>query len=100
YILDLTHRVGGGVTLREAAEGLAQEYAQATAPGLAPLTIEVDVDDDAATAVPAERRAELVQVLREALANAVRHARASRVTIAGRIEHGRLVLSVADDGVG
>jgi signal transduction histidine kinase len=43
---------------------------------------------------------ELVQVLREALANAVRHARPTQVTIAGRVEGGRLVLSVADDGVG
>lgn len=100
YILDLTHRVGGVVGLREAAEGLAREYGQSSAPGLVPVTIEVDVDDDASTAVPAERRAEIVQVLREALANAVRHARASRVTISAHIERGSLVLNVADDGVG
>jgi signal transduction histidine kinase len=100
YIMDLTHRVSEVVGLREAAEGLAHEYAGATSPGLGSIVITVDIDDAASTAVPPERRAELVQVLREAIANAVRHARASRVTVSGRIEHGKLVLAVADDGVG
>jgi two-component system nitrate/nitrite sensor histidine kinase NarQ len=96
----LTHRVGGAVGLREAAEGLAHEYGSSTAPGLVPVTITVDISDEASTAMPPERRAEIVQVLREALANAVRHARASSVQVSGRVEHGRLVLVVADDGVG
>jgi GAF domain-containing protein len=100
YILDLTHRVGGAVGLRQAAEGLALEYGRSTASGTVPLTITVDVDDEVSTVVPSERRAELVQVLREALANAVRHARASSVAISARVEGGRLVLEVADDGVG
>jgi signal transduction histidine kinase len=65
-----------------------------------PITITVDIDDEASTAVPAERRAELVQVLREALANAVRHAHAANITISGRIDGGRLLLKLVDDGVG
>jgi GAF domain-containing protein len=100
YILNLTHRVGGEVGLRQAAEGLAREYSRSATPGLPAATIVVDIDDEASTAVPAERRAELVQVLREALANAVRHARASTITIAGHLDGGRLALSVHDDGVG
>jgi signal transduction histidine kinase len=100
YILDLTHRVGEVAGLREAAESLAREYGRAATPGIVPMTISVDMDDDASTAVPAERRVEIVQVLREALANAVRHARASGITISAHIERGRLVLKVADDGVG
>jgi signal transduction histidine kinase len=100
YILDLTHRVGEVTGLREAAESLAREYGRSTTPGFVPLTITVDVDDDASTAVPAERRIEIIQVLREALANAVRHAHASNVTISGQIERGHLLLRVADDGVG
>jgi GAF domain-containing protein len=100
YILNLTHRVGAVVGLREAAEGLAREYEQSGGPGHLPVSIAVEIGDDASTAAPAERRAELVQVLREALANAVRHARASSITIAGRVEGGRLVLTVADDGIG
>jgi len=100
YILNLTNRVGGVGGLRDAAEGLAREYGGAAAPGTVPVTIVVDVDADASTAVPAERRAEIVQVLREALSNAVRHARASTITISGRLDGGRLVLRMTDDGEG
>jgi signal transduction histidine kinase len=100
YILDLTHRVGGTGALREAAEGLVREYGRSAAPGMMPVTIVVEIDDDASTAVPAERRAELVQVLREALANAVRHAHASTITISGHLDGGRLLLKVTDDGAG
>ncbi len=100
YILDLTHRVGSVISLREAAEGLMREYGQADITGWPSITMHVDISDDAATAVPAERRAELVQVLREALANAVRHGRPRTVSIAGRVDHGRLLLSVTDDGAG
>jgi two-component sensor histidine kinase len=100
YIMDLTHRVGEMVGLREAAEGLAREFGGATTPGLVPVAISVDIDDEASMAGAPERRAELVQVLREALANAVRHARATNVIVSGRIEHGRLRLVVADNGVG
>jgi GAF domain-containing protein len=100
YIQNLTHRVGGEVSLRQAAEGLAREYSRSATPGLPPTTILVEIDDAASTAVPAERRAELVQVLREALANAVRHAHASTITIAACLDGGRLILSVRDDGVG
>jgi signal transduction histidine kinase len=52
------------------------------------------------SAVPDEVRPDLLAVLREALSNAVRHARASRVTVTVRADGGRLTLTVADDGVG
>ena len=100
YILNLTHRVGEVTGLREAAESLAREYGRSTTPGLVPLTITIDIDDDASTVVPAEQRIEIIQVPREALANAVRHARAANITISGQLERGHLVLRVADDGVG
>jgi signal transduction histidine kinase len=67
---------------------------------MVPVSIVIAVDDEATTAVPAERRAEIEQVLREALANAVRHARASAVTISAHVERGSLILKASDDGVG
>ncbi|MGE3270211.1 MAG: GAF domain-containing protein [Chloroflexota bacterium] len=100
YVLDLTHRVSGIAGLREAAEGLAAEYGRPSAPGGTALEITVDITDEASTVAPPERRSELVQILREAIANALRHARASQVTIAGRVEQSRLVVEVADNGVG
>jgi signal transduction histidine kinase len=39
-------------------------------------------------------------VISEALTNAVKHARAARVTVGGRLVEGRLIVIVTDDGVG
>jgi len=100
YILDLTHRVGAEVSLRESAEGLAHEYGRSVMPGQVSVSVTVDVDDEASTILPSERRAEIVLVLREAIANAVRHAQASTVTVSGHVVNGRLILKVVDNGIG
>ena len=47
-----------------------------------------------------DRRRHLLLVLKESLSNVARHARASRVEIEIRIEHGTLFLSIRDDGRG
>ncbi|MEV7331529.1 GAF domain-containing sensor histidine kinase [Micromonospora sp. NPDC093244] len=52
------------------------------------------------SAVPDAIRPDLTAVLREALSNAVRHAQASRVTVAVRVDGGQVSLTVTDDGVG
>ncbi|HEX6968368.1 MAG TPA: GAF domain-containing sensor histidine kinase [Micromonosporaceae bacterium] len=52
------------------------------------------------SAVPDPVRPDLLAVLREALSNAARHAKASRVTVRVQVDVGRLTLTVADDGVG
>ena len=95
YILNLTHRVGGVVGLREAAEA-ARPRVRAIRRPRASLPVSIAVADRRRRVHrrPGERRIELVQVLREALANAVRHARPTHVTVAGHIDGGRLVLSV------
>jgi signal transduction histidine kinase len=54
----------------------------------------------AATILTGEQRSEIVQVLREALANTSRHARASAVQLSARVEPGRFILTVTDDGIG
>jgi signal transduction histidine kinase len=58
------------------------------------------VDGPIDGAVPDEVRPDLLAVLREALSNAVRHARASRVAVIVAVADGRLRLSVTDDGIG
>jgi signal transduction histidine kinase len=55
-----------------------------------------------ADGIPSEpkRDAEILRIAQEAINNALRHARAERVTVSLRGENGELVLEVADDGVG
>ncbi|MFE4519864.1 GAF domain-containing protein [Kitasatospora sp. NPDC056783] len=52
------------------------------------------------TDVPQELAGHVVAVLAEALSNAARHAKASRVEVTLRALAGRVVLTVTDDGVG
>ncbi|WP_117667005.1 GAF domain-containing protein [Micromonospora sp. MW-13] len=52
------------------------------------------------SAVPEPIRPDLTAVLREALSNAVRHAEASRVSVAVRVDGGWVTVTVTDDGRG
>ncbi|MCZ7420092.1 GAF domain-containing sensor histidine kinase [Verrucosispora sp. WMMA2121] len=52
------------------------------------------------SAVPDEVRPELAAVLREALSNAVRHAEATAVSVAVRVDAARVAVTVTDNGVG
>ncbi len=47
-----------------------------------------------------QRWAELVQIVREALTNVQKHARASRVAVALRCDRNQVEISIADDGAG
>ncbi|MEU6415541.1 GAF domain-containing protein [Microbispora sp. NPDC046933] len=60
------------------------------------LSLEGRLDND----VPAEVAEHLLAVLREALSNLVRHAKASRADVAVHAGDGRLTLVVEDNGVG
>ncbi|MEO3779675.1 GAF domain-containing sensor histidine kinase [Micromonospora sp. B11E3] len=52
------------------------------------------------SAVPDSIRPDVTAVLRESLSNAVRHAEASRVAVAVRVEAGWVAVTVTDDGRG
>jgi signal transduction histidine kinase len=104
-------RVGDGVTgvlddLRELSRGLHPAILAegGLAPALRALARRsaVPVRLDAAVAGRLEHGVEVAAyyVVSEALANASKHAGASKVTIALAKQGGELVLSVADDGVG
>ena len=65
------------------------------------VDVELDVDADAGRNISPEHGAELLQLVREALSNAARHARARHVIVSFRNESDdRTGLVVADDGVG
>jgi signal transduction histidine kinase len=100
YILDLTHRVGSELSLQDAAEEgwrASTGGARRPAPGRS--------RSGGRCPMPPRRRcrserAEVVQVLREALANAAATLEATEVGVAARLERGRLALTMRDDGVG
>jgi signal transduction histidine kinase len=52
------------------------------------------------SAVPDDLRPDLLAVVREALSNVARHARASEVRVRVSVAGGRLVVTVTDNGVG
>lgn len=62
-----------------------------------PATLSTDIDDDALTAATVHTA---YLVLAEALANAVKHSRASSVDVRLHQDEDRLLLEVGDDGVG
>jgi signal transduction histidine kinase len=74
--------------LRAGAETLASRM---------PVPIECDVSVDQ---LPPAIEATAYFVLAESLTNVAKHARASRVTVAARVEDGMLTIRVRDDGVG
>jgi signal transduction histidine kinase len=60
----------------------------------------LDISGPIDSTAPDELRPDLLAVLREALSNVVRHAQATAVAVAVRVDRGEIVLEVVDDGVG
>lgn len=58
------------------------------------------IDGPIDSAVPDDLRQTVVAVLREALSNAARHAKPGNVEVRAAVDGPRLVLTVADDGIG
>jgi signal transduction histidine kinase len=82
-------------TLRAELRGTVDEAAEPL--GFRPVLELVGPID---SAVPEPLRPDLLAVLREALSNVVRHARASRVRVTVAAVERRLTVTVQDDGVG
>lgn len=82
-------------SVRAEVRELVREYREVL--GFSPrLTIKGPLD----TAVTETMREPLMKVLREALSNVARHARATQVEISLSVSEGTVTLSVDDDGVG
>ena len=80
--------------LREAVCFWAKDYAERFG---APLTIDIP---DELPLLPAGSPIGLFRIAQEALANAIRHARAGSIRFSIRVERDNVVLEVVDDGVG
>lgn len=64
------------------------------------VTTALKVDETLAERLPVEYRAELLQILREAVSNALRHGRCNRLEVALEKQDDGFVFSITDDGTG
>lgn len=73
-----------------------------TLKGIVPdhVAVEQRFDPAALELIPAEHASELVNIVREAVSNSVRHGRAQRITLRAAHDSGALALAIADDGAG
>ena len=95
-VLDLRAAPLGGLTLPDALRELAASHREQVAP-----EIEVEVEGlDGDRALPPAIEAGVYRIAQQALANAVRHARARRVVLRLSRTRGALELGVRDDGAG
>ena len=95
YILDLRPQRFQGRDLRSGLEELARELRANSL-----LSIEVDAEDWSGRGLPAEQTVELLHIAQEAMTNATKHARATRLIVSLGQEDGYLLLSIADNGRG
>lgn len=94
-IFDLSHPDSDHSSIRHQLRGVASEAAVHL--GFSPR---VDFRGPVESVIGPELAGQIVPVLREALANVGRHARASRVDVVLHVGEGSITLSVTDDGVG
>lgn len=92
-IFELQNRQGS--SLRQELRTLVREYVPVL--GFAPTVRTLGPVD---TSVPAEVRAHLLPVLREAVSNVARHALADQAVVELEVNEQELVLTVSDDGSG
>ena len=97
FILGLRSELLHGADLLAGLATLANEF---SATGASEVELDLAIDPDLTATIPTTTRVQLLQMAREALSNAARHARARRTRIVMRVEDGTLVLRVEDDGVG
>jgi signal transduction histidine kinase len=96
FIYGLRPEALDGADVAAGVVALAEQFGYNTL-----VDVELDVDADAGRDISPEHGAELLQLVREALSNAARHARARHVIVSFRNESDdRTGLVVADDGVG
>jgi signal transduction histidine kinase len=91
YVYDL-HDGDGSIDLRPALDSVAAEFDSAQ--------LDVLVDVPGGVCLPAGTATHVVHVAREAIANAARHARASRAVVRAVQDDDTLLVEIEDDGGG
>jgi signal transduction histidine kinase len=97
FILGLRSELLHGADVVAGMATLAEEFA---ATGPADVDLDLGVDSEVMARLPMTHRVQLLQMTREALSNAARHARAKRIRLAMHANDGSLDLTVDDDGIG
>ena len=95
YINELRPEQGSPATLSAALGNLVAEISRVT-----PATIKLDVPDDAGQILGPRAIGQVLQVVREALTNSVKHSGARSVEVSAKPTAGHLLISVKDDGIG
>jgi signal transduction histidine kinase len=95
YILDLEPERFRERDLATGLEDLARELRAGSF-----LQVDTQISDQAAERLSHEQTKALLHIAKEALANARKHARATRIDITFRPENGKVHLVIEDDGVG
>lgn len=95
YITGLTP-----TNLRRASFGHAVTAQLAELTAGQPAEFDVKIDDDAAALLTPEQSLEALQIAREAVSNALRHGRASRITVRMHQSDREICLLVQDNGAG
>jgi signal transduction histidine kinase len=72
----------------------------ATATAASGVTVETRLEERTLESVSSRHTAEVVNIVREAVSNAVRHGRARRISLRAARDGARVAFVVADDGVG
>ena len=97
FILGLRSELLHGADLLAGVATLANEFG---ATGASEIELDLAIDPELAAGIPIAHRVQVLQMTREALSNAARHARAQRTRIVMRVDDDAIVLRVEDDGVG
>ena len=97
FILGLRSELLHGADVIAGLATLADEFGVS---GASDVELDVAVDPEAMAALPIGHRVQVLQMAREAMSNAVRHARAGKITLGLHGAGESLELSVEDDGVG
>jgi signal transduction histidine kinase len=95
YIAGLMSRETELQTFKGALESMIESFSTLTG-----IQLKGSIDAEAADSLNRAHSAEVLQIVREAVSNSIRHAQAEEITVSVRPDNGRVSIVVADDGKG